>query len=106
MAGGAISRFPVPRLEELPEDVRARILEAQQKSSFTPNVFLALAHRPAEWRARSGFRTKISWTSTGFSALSNRLANLSSMRPNDEFYRMGRIPEGQGLSLDLLRRPS
>ena len=46
-----ISRFPVPRLEDLPEDIRARILQVQEKSGFIPNVFLALAHRPAEWRA-------------------------------------------------------
>jgi uncharacterized peroxidase-related enzyme len=47
----AISRYPVPALGELPEDVRARILEVQEKAGFVPNVFLALAHRPAEFRA-------------------------------------------------------
>ena len=47
----AISRFPVPRLEALPEDVRARILAVQEKAGFVPNVFLALAHRPDEFRA-------------------------------------------------------
>jgi uncharacterized peroxidase-related enzyme len=46
-----ISRYPVPELEDLPEDLRARILEVQEKAGFVPNVFLALAHRPAEWRA-------------------------------------------------------
>jgi uncharacterized peroxidase-related enzyme len=46
-----ISRFPVPRLENVPEDVRARILAVQEKSGFVPNVFLALAHRPEEFRA-------------------------------------------------------
>ena len=46
-----ISRFPVPELSELPEDMRQRILAVQEKSGFVPNVFLALAHRPAEWRA-------------------------------------------------------
>ena len=46
-----ISRYPVPALEALPEDIRARILEVQAKAGFVPNVFLALAHRPAEWRA-------------------------------------------------------
>ena len=51
MNAPAISRFPVPRLDDLPEDMRARILEVQEKSGFVPNVFLALAHRPAEWRA-------------------------------------------------------
>ena len=46
-----ISRFPVPALAELPEDLRQRILEVQEKAGFVPNVFLALAHRPAEMRA-------------------------------------------------------
>ncbi len=47
----AISRYPVPRMEELPEDIRGRILAVQEKSGFVPNVFLALAHRPEEFRA-------------------------------------------------------
>jgi len=46
-----ISRWPVPEIANLPEDLRARILEVQAKAGFVPNVFLALAHRPAEWRA-------------------------------------------------------
>lgn len=46
-----ISRFPVPTLAELPEDLRQRILDVQEKAGFVPNVFLALAHRPAEMRA-------------------------------------------------------
>ena len=45
------SRYPMPELKDLPEDMRARILEVQEKSGFVPNVFLALARRPAEWRA-------------------------------------------------------
>jgi uncharacterized peroxidase-related enzyme len=47
----SISRFPVPNVADLPEDVRARILRVQEKSGFVPNVFLALAHRPDEFRA-------------------------------------------------------
>lgn len=47
----AVSRFPVPRLEDMPEDIRARILAVQEKSGFIPNVFLTLAHRPDEFRA-------------------------------------------------------
>src|SRR3954467_7907722 len=46
-----ISRFPVPELASLPEDLRARILAVQEKSRFVPNVFLVLAHRPDEARA-------------------------------------------------------
>jgi len=45
------TRYPLPELKDLPEDLRARILEVQEKSGFVPNVFLALARRPAEWRA-------------------------------------------------------
>ncbi|PIQ56690.1 MAG: alkylhydroperoxidase [Comamonadaceae bacterium CG12_big_fil_rev_8_21_14_0_65_59_15] len=47
----AISRFPVPELKDLPEDIRTRILAVQEKSGFVPNVFLVLAHRPDEFRA-------------------------------------------------------
>jgi uncharacterized peroxidase-related enzyme len=46
-----ISGFPVPSLESLPEDIRARILKVQEKSGFIPNVFLMLAARPEEFRA-------------------------------------------------------
>ncbi|MDA9477164.1 alkylhydroperoxidase [Bradyrhizobium sp. CCBAU 65884] len=47
----AISRFPVPDLADMPEDIRARIVAVQEKSGFIPNVFLVLAHRPDEFRA-------------------------------------------------------
>jgi uncharacterized peroxidase-related enzyme len=46
-----ISRYPVPELKDLPEDIRSRIVAVQEKSGFVPNVFLALAHRPDEFRA-------------------------------------------------------
>jgi uncharacterized peroxidase-related enzyme len=189
-----VSRFPVPTLEDLPEDVRVRLLAVQEKSGFVPNVFLALAHRPAEFRAffayhdalmekeggltkaeremivvaTSGanncqycvvahgailriraknplvadqvainyrkaditprqkamldFAMKVSLEAAkvgeadfaalrahgfgdediwdigaiaAFFALSNRMANLTDMRPNDEFYLLGRVPKGK-----------
>ncbi|WP_175703218.1 peroxidase-related enzyme [Burkholderia ambifaria] len=46
-----VSRFPVPALDDLPDDIRARIAAVQEKSGFIPNVFLTLAHRPDEFRA-------------------------------------------------------
>jgi uncharacterized peroxidase-related enzyme len=46
-----ISRYPVPALDSIPEDIRARILKVQEKSGFVPNVFLMLAYRPDEFRA-------------------------------------------------------
>lgn len=51
MPDKAISQFPVPELDELPEDIRSRMLAVQEKAGFIPNVFLALAHRPDEFRA-------------------------------------------------------
>ena len=192
MSEKSISRFPVPELNNLPEDIRETILDLQEKSGFVPNVFLALANRPDEFRAffayhdalmeKEGgltkgeremivvatsahnqciycvvahgailrireknpqladqiatnyrkaditprqkamldFALKVSKCSheinnadiddmreLGFSnddiwdigaisalfALSNRMANLTSMRPNDEFYLLGRIPK-------------
>ena len=191
-----ISRFPVPALKDLPADIRERIEAVQQKTGFVPNVFLALAHRPAEWRAfvayhdalmekdpgggctltkaeremivvatsganhcqycvvahgailrirakdpriadqlavnhrkadlaprqramldfamqvaleshnvddaalerlrAHGFTDDDAWdiaAIAAFFALSNRLANVTSMRPNDEFYLLGRVPK-------------
>jgi len=186
-----ISRFPVPELADLAEDLRTRILDVQAKTGFVPNVFLALAHRPAELRAFvayldavlgregrltkgekemivvatsganqciycvvahgavlriyeknpliadqlatnhlkaditprqkamldfalklcrhsagvteadfdalrvHGFDDEDAWdigAITALFGLSNRMANLTSMRPNDEFYLMGRVP--------------
>jgi uncharacterized peroxidase-related enzyme len=186
------SRFAVPALADLPEDVRARILAVQEKSGFVPNVFLALARRPEEFRAffayhdalmdkpggvtkaeremivvatsganhcqycvvahgailrvraksplladqvainyrkaditprqramldfamkvalasheiqdadfdalrQAGFADEDIWdiaAIAAFFALSNRMANFSGMRPNDEFYLMGRVPK-------------
>ncbi|WP_374676004.1 peroxidase-related enzyme [Ideonella sp.] len=187
----AISRFPVPALPDLPDDLRERILAVQEKAGFVPNVFLALAHRPDELRAflayhdalllkeggltkgeremvivatsgvnrclycvvahgailrvyekkplladqlatnhrkadisprqramldfamkvcrhadeieesdyealrAHGFTDEDAWdigAITAFFGLSNRMANLMALRPNDEFYLMGRVP--------------
>ncbi len=60
-----ISRYPVPELADLPEDLRTRILEVQAKAGFVPNVFLALAHRPAEWRAFMAYHDALLLKETG-----------------------------------------
>jgi uncharacterized peroxidase-related enzyme len=46
-----MSRYPLAELSQLPDDLKAKILQVQEKAGFVPNVFLALARRPAEWRA-------------------------------------------------------
>lgn len=189
-----ISRYPVPTLGEMPEDIRTRLLEVQEKAGFIPNVFLTLAHRPDEFRAfvayhdalilrpsglskgekemiivatsganrclycvvahgailrvyekqplladqiavnylkaditprqkamlafamkiclasaevteadfqalaTHGFSEEDAWdigAITALFGLSNRMANLTSMRPNDEFYLLGRVPRAK-----------
>lgn len=59
------SRYPVPDLASVPDDIRARILEVQAKTGFVPNVFLALAHRPAEWRAFIAYHDALLLKTTG-----------------------------------------
>jgi uncharacterized peroxidase-related enzyme len=192
MPQAPISRFPVPAIADMPEDIRTRLLAVQEKSGFVPNVFLTLAHRPDEFRAffayhdalmdkdggltkaeremivvttssanqcqycviahgailriraknpliadqvainyrkaditprqrtmldfamkvaleaqtvadadfaalkDHGFSEDDTWdiaAIAAFFALSNRMANVTAMRPNDEFYLMGRLPK-------------
>ncbi|MCO4860456.1 peroxidase-related enzyme [Cupriavidus sp. WGlv3] len=189
-----ISRYAIPALADLPDDIRARMLEVQEKAGFVPNVFLALAHRADEFRAffayhdalmlkdggltkgeremivvatsaanqclycvvahgailriyekkplvadqvavnylkadipprqramldfamkvctasheieeadfealrAHGFSDEDAWdiaAITAFFGLSNRMANTIGMRPNDEFYLMGRVPKAK-----------
>jgi uncharacterized peroxidase-related enzyme len=47
----AISRFPLVAIDEMPDDLRERVIASAEKTGFVPNIFLVLAHRPAEWRA-------------------------------------------------------
>lgn len=60
-----ISRYPVPDLVDLPDDLRTRILAVQDKAGFVPNVFLALAHRPAEFRAFFAYHDALMDKETG-----------------------------------------
>ena len=60
-----MTRYPPPELKEIPEDMRQRILEVQEKSGFVPNVFLALARRPAEWRAFFAYHDALMLKETG-----------------------------------------
>ena len=49
MADKPISRYPIPDINDLPEDIKSTILEVQEQSGFIPNVFVALAHRPVSY---------------------------------------------------------
>lgn len=61
----ALSRFPVPELNALPDDIRQVILAVQEKAGFVPNVFLTLAHRPAEFRAFFAYHDALMLKETG-----------------------------------------
>jgi uncharacterized peroxidase-related enzyme len=60
-----VSRFPVPELKNLPDDIREKILSVQEKAGFVPNVFLTLAHRPAEFRAFFAYHDALMLKETG-----------------------------------------
>ncbi len=60
-----ISRFPLPDLKNLPDDIREAILAMQEKAGFVPNVFLTLAHRPAEFRAFFAYHDALMLKETG-----------------------------------------
>ena len=59
------ARFPTPELRDLPDDIRAKILEVQDKAGFVPNVFLTFAHRPAEFRAFFAYHDALMLRDTG-----------------------------------------
>lgn len=82
MSDAPFSRFPVPRLEELPEDIRARILAVQEKAGFVPNVFLALAHRPAEWRAFFAYHDALMEKDSGLSKAEREMIVVATSNAN------------------------
>jgi uncharacterized peroxidase-related enzyme len=60
-----LSRFPVPELKDLPDDIRETIIAVQEKAGFVPNVFITLAHRPAEFRAFFAYHDALMLKETG-----------------------------------------
>ena len=86
MSKHAISRFPVPTLDEMPEDIRAMIEGIQEKSGFIPNVFLALAHRPAEFRAFFAGHDALMDKSEGLSKAEREMIVVATSAVNDCLY--------------------
>src|ERR1700693_5450098 len=81
-----ISRFPVPRIDDLPEDVRARILAVQEKAGFVPNVFLALAHRPDEFRAFFAYHDALMLKESGLSKGEREMIVVATSAANQCHY--------------------
>jgi uncharacterized peroxidase-related enzyme len=81
-----ISRYPVPKLEDLPVDIRARILEVQEKAGFVPNVFLTLAHRPDEFRAFFAYHDALMEKESGLSKAEREMIVVATSGANDCLY--------------------
>ena len=81
-----ISRYPVPALDTLPSDVRERILQVQEKSGFVPNVFLALAHRPDEFRAFFAYHDALMLRPSGLSKGEKEMIVVATSGANQCLY--------------------
>ena len=86
MAAPPISRYPVPTLAELPDDIRARMLEVQEKAGFIPNVFLTLAHRPEEFRAFFAYHDALMLRDSGLTKAEREMIVVATSAANDCLY--------------------
>jgi uncharacterized peroxidase-related enzyme len=86
MTTSPISRYPVPKLEDLPDDIRARMLEVQEKAGFIPNVFLTLAHRPEEFRAFFAYHDALMLRDSGLTKAEREMIVVTTSGANDCLY--------------------
>lgn len=83
MSTHIISRYPIPELDTLPEDIREQILAVQEKAGFIPNVFLALAHRPAEFRAFFAYHDALMEKDSGLSKAEREMIVVATSGANN-----------------------
>ncbi|MDQ3025141.1 MAG: peroxidase-related enzyme [Pseudomonadota bacterium] len=86
MSGEPISRFPVPELGQLPDDIRDRILAVQEKAGFVPNVFLVLAHRPDEFRAFFAYHDALMEKAGGLTKAEREMIVVATSAANQCLY--------------------
>jgi len=86
MTAPPVSRYPVPKLEDLPDDVRARIVGVQEKAGFVPNVFITLAHRPDEFRAFFAYHDALMQKDGGLSKAEREMIVVATSGANDCLY--------------------
>lgn len=82
----AISRFPVPELAGLPDDIREKILAVQEKAGFVPNVFLVLAHRPDEFRAFFAYHDALMLRDSGLTKAEREMIVVATSGANHCLY--------------------
>ncbi len=86
MSTTPISRFPVPSIDQLPQDIRERILAVQEKSGFVPNVFLALAWRPDEFRAFFAYNDALMEKDSGLTKAEREMIVVATSAANQCHY--------------------
>jgi len=82
----SISRYPIPTLDQLPEDVRDRILAVQEQTGFVPNVFLGLAHRPDEFRAFFAYHDALMEKESGLTKAEREMIVVATSGANQCHY--------------------
>lgn len=83
MTARPISRYPVPEISTLPKDIQAQIVAVQEKAGFVPNVFLALAHRPAEFRAFFAYHDALMEKESGLSKAEREMIVVATSGANN-----------------------
>ncbi|TNE58871.1 MAG: alkylhydroperoxidase [Alphaproteobacteria bacterium] len=86
MTRSPISRYPVPSLDDLPEDIREMIVTVQEKSGFVPNVFLALAHRPDELRAFMAYHDALLYRDSALTSAEKEMIVVATSGSNHCLY--------------------
>ena len=86
MKNDRVSLFPLPDINTLPDDLKNKILEVQDKSGFIPNVFLALAHRPEEFRAFFSYHDALMNKESGISKGEREMIVVATSALNDCLY--------------------
>ncbi|MBL8303701.1 MAG: peroxidase-related enzyme [Ideonella sp.] len=81
-----ISRYPVPALTDLPDDIQRKLLEVQEKAGFVPNVFLTLAHRPDEFRAFVAYHDALILRPSGLSKGEKEMVIVATSGANHCLY--------------------
>lgn len=86
MSAAPISRYPIPDINDLPEDIKTLVLKVQEKSGFIPNVFLTLAHRPDEFRAFFAFHDALMEKESGLTKAEREMIVVATSAENDCLY--------------------
>ena len=86
MSNLPISRFPIPDINELPDDLKRRVLVVQEKAGFIPNIFLALAHRPDEFRAFFTYHDALMERESGLSKAEREMIVVATSGLNQCIY--------------------